>query len=141
VSYELAMERAGAEVLLYKEFGSYQGDWLAKVIYEGKQMWINGSYGSCSGCDSFQAEFDNCSHDCDGNGGDYYNPVHSNRFYKCNRCMEILEKLIEFGLNYINNYAFTQEEMENKLNKDSDYSDDKEIYEYIIKNAITEKVS
>lgn len=141
MGYNFAMEQAGADVLLFKEFGSYQGDWLAKVIYEGKQMWIHGSYGSCSGCDSYQAEFDSgCNHDCP-EGGSYYDPIHTNRFYKCNRCMEILEKLIEFGLNYINNNAFTQEELENKFNKDRDWSDEKEMYDYIIKNAITEKVS
>jgi hypothetical protein len=140
VSYELAIERAGAEVLLFKEFGSYQGDWLAKVVYEGKQMWIHGSYGSCSGCDAFQSEFDNCSHDCDGDGGDYYNPLYSNIFYKCNTCFEILERLIDFGKQYIYNNAHTQEELVAQF-KAKDWGDYEEMCDFITKNAITEKVS
>lgn len=58
MSYEQAMQAAGAEVILFEEFGSYQGDWFALVSYEGKKGWVHGSYGSCSGCDAFQCEFD-----------------------------------------------------------------------------------
>lgn len=56
-SYKGALEAAGAKVLQFESFGSYQGEWWAKVEYQGKTGWINGSYGSCSGCDSFEAEF------------------------------------------------------------------------------------
>ncbi len=55
--YQTALEAAGAKVLAYESFGSYQGDWLALVEYNGKTGYVSGSYGSCSGCDSFQAEF------------------------------------------------------------------------------------
>jgi len=51
------MEAAGAVVEIFEEFGSYQGEWWAKVSYGGKIGWVNGSYGSCSGCDAFEAEF------------------------------------------------------------------------------------
>ncbi len=51
--YREALEAAGAKVEAFEEFGSYQGDWWAKT----DKGWINGSYGSCSGCDAFQAEF------------------------------------------------------------------------------------
>lgn len=57
-SYEGAMRAAGAEILAFKEFGSYQGDWWAKVKFEDKLGWVHGSYGSCSGCDALQSEFD-----------------------------------------------------------------------------------
>ena len=30
---------------------------LGKGTYKGEQGWISGSYGSCSGCDAFEAEF------------------------------------------------------------------------------------
>lgn len=55
--YVRALEAAGAEILAFEEFGSDQGDWWAKVVYRGQTGWINGSYGSCSGCDAFQSEF------------------------------------------------------------------------------------
>ena len=55
--YQRAMEAAGASVPAFAEFGSYQGDWWAVVIYEGKVGYVNGSYGSCSGCDAFECEF------------------------------------------------------------------------------------
>jgi hypothetical protein len=56
MSYREALEAAGAEVLAFKEFGSYQGDWIAKVSYEGDTFFIRDYYGSCSGCDAFEAE-------------------------------------------------------------------------------------
>lgn len=57
-SYEGALEAAGAVVHAFQEFGSYQGDWWARVTYEGVTGWVRGCYGSCSGCDSLQSEFD-----------------------------------------------------------------------------------
>lgn len=57
MSYELTLKKAGAEILLYESFGSYQGDWWAKVKYNGIVGWVHGSYGSCSGCDSYEATF------------------------------------------------------------------------------------
>jgi hypothetical protein len=54
--YQWALEEAGATVHLFQEFGSYQGNWYAKVTHNGKTGWIKDSYGSCSGCDSFHAE-------------------------------------------------------------------------------------
>lgn len=57
MSYQKCIELAGAEILKFKYFGSYQGDWWAKVKYEGQIGWVHGSYGSCSGCDAFEAEF------------------------------------------------------------------------------------
>lgn len=51
------MEAAGATVLTMEHFGSYQGDWWAKVLYNGTTGWVHGCFGSCSGCDAFEAEF------------------------------------------------------------------------------------
>lgn len=58
MGYTEALAAAGATVLDYKEFGSYQGDWAAHVEYSGTRSIVTGSFGSCSGCDSFQAVFD-----------------------------------------------------------------------------------
>ncbi len=55
--YTDALEYAGAEIHAYEEFGSYQGEWWALVTYNGETGWINGDYGSCSGCDAFEASF------------------------------------------------------------------------------------
>jgi hypothetical protein len=64
MSYDVAMEAAGAKIHVYESFGSYQGDWWAKVtLPDGRTGWVNGSYGSCSGCDAFEAEFDYGSDD------------------------------------------------------------------------------
>jgi hypothetical protein len=53
MGYREALEAAGAKVLDYKAFGDYQGTWIA-ITDKGV---IVGSYGSCSGCDAFEAEF------------------------------------------------------------------------------------
>jgi hypothetical protein len=65
MSYETALEAAGAVVHDFQSFGSYQGDWLAKVTYQGVTGFVRGSYGSCSGCDSFEAEFGYHQEGCD----------------------------------------------------------------------------
>lgn len=57
-SYEDILHRIYDEVLFYNEYGSYQGDWLAKVKKGDEEFWLWGWYGSCSGCDWFQAEAD-----------------------------------------------------------------------------------
>jgi hypothetical protein len=55
--YEGAMEAAGAEVHTSESFGDYQGTVWAKVTYLGVTGWVSYSYGSCSGCDSYQGTF------------------------------------------------------------------------------------
>lgn len=55
--YIRAIQAAGAVVLAEERFGSYQGDWWAKVLWNGQVGWVHGAYGSCSGCDSFEASF------------------------------------------------------------------------------------
>jgi hypothetical protein len=54
--YDDALRAAGAEVLAYKYFGSYQGDWIAHVRYGGETFYISDCYGSCSACDALQAD-------------------------------------------------------------------------------------
>lgn len=56
-NYRMALVAAGAEIIAYKEVGSYQGDWCAICDYKGKRIAVMGCYGSCSGCDAFQADF------------------------------------------------------------------------------------
>jgi hypothetical protein len=39
MSYIKALEQAGAKVLAEKRFGSYQGDWVVKLSYNGASGW------------------------------------------------------------------------------------------------------
>lgn len=55
MSYMDALEAAGAKVIRYEYFGDYQGTILAEVEYDGRRGYVDISYGSCSGCDSYQA--------------------------------------------------------------------------------------
>lgn len=54
-SYAACLRAAGAVVLDYHEFGDYQGEWFAHVIWNGRDGWVCGHFGSCFGCDVLQA--------------------------------------------------------------------------------------
>lgn len=58
MGYQQALTAAGAVVIDTKYAGSYQGTWGSVVEYNGKRGLVTGAFGSCSVCDSFQAEFD-----------------------------------------------------------------------------------
>lgn len=56
--YKAALAAAGATPLAYEQFGSYQGSWWAECeLPNGEIVYVNGGFGSCSGCDAFEAEF------------------------------------------------------------------------------------
>lgn len=56
MSYQQALEATGVKVLAFEETGDYQGTWFA--LTDNKEFPIViGDYGSCSGCDAFEAEF------------------------------------------------------------------------------------
>jgi hypothetical protein len=56
--YESALWATGVAVLGWEQFGSYQGDWFALILFpNGEKYFIHDYYGSCSGCDAFEAEF------------------------------------------------------------------------------------
>lgn len=57
-SYEVIAWARGETVIGYWQFGSYQGEWvLVSRTSDGKSYKIyKGYYGSCSGCDSYEAE-------------------------------------------------------------------------------------
>lgn len=87
MSYQEALEAAGATVEIYKEFGSYQGEWVAKI---GSDKWVLGSYGSCSGCDAFEQEFD----------------------YSDTKKPDYQERLASFGKSYLDSSYTTKELIE-----------------------------
>lgn len=100
--YRLALEAAGAEVLSFSSFGSYQGDWWALVEYNGVKGYVTGSYGSCSGCDAFSADFGSLYHWTEGDYNGNMHDVFNNSFENCNQCNVIIERLKEFGKSYLN---------------------------------------
>lgn len=53
--YEVVAFARGQDVVLYQEFGSYQGEWLLMARDPEQYYVYKGYYGSCSGCDSFEA--------------------------------------------------------------------------------------
>ena len=116
MSYEEALQAAGAEVMEFEQFGSYQGDWWAKVRYKGELGWAQGSYGSCSGCDAFAAEFGLAEGDCVEHA---YNHKDD-----CLECQEVkkkyAEKLADFGRGYLGG-LLTQEKAEEEAARNLDW--------------------
>jgi hypothetical protein len=55
--YEVIAWVNSQTVIYYQEFGSYQGEWLLVSKGHDNYFIYKGSFGSCSGCDSFEAEF------------------------------------------------------------------------------------
>lgn len=111
MGYSEALEAAGAEVKAFREFGSYQGDWFAKVAYQGREFWVHGSYGSCSGCDAFLAEFDfDGREECEEHR--WYYPKET--VVSCTACAEKKadydRRMVEFGKGYLTSGEMTQEE-------------------------------
>jgi uncharacterized protein DUF6745 len=54
--YAIVAWARGHEVLYYREFGSYQGEWFMLSFCKGEYYLWKGSFGSCSGCDDFEAD-------------------------------------------------------------------------------------
>ena len=119
MSYEEAMQAAGAEVLEFMQFGSYQGDWWAKVRYKDELGWAQGSYGSCSGCDAFEAEFGWADADCEEHK--------YNHKADCPDCQEAKkkydERLADFGRGYLDG-LLTQEMAEKEASRNLDWDSD-----------------
>ena len=89
MSYEQSLVAAGAQVLAFESFGDWQGSWVALVDYRGERGWVQGSFGSCSECDSFQAEF----------GWDWIDEERD----------DYLQRLASFGESYLGGLQTTQQ--------------------------------
>jgi hypothetical protein len=83
MSYHDSLIAAGAKVFEFEEFGDYQGTWYALVEYKGQKGLVKGYYGSCSGCDAFESEFEEFG---------FYNKRDKNEYN---------ERLKEFGESYL----------------------------------------
>ena len=137
ISYQFTLEKAGAEVHCFKHFGSYQGDWWAKVTYQDKTFWVHGYYGSCSGCDAFEAEFGNSEPHCSDHEYCYDEKIYA----ECPECLKALaaedEKKAAFGLEYLDTFGMSQEEAERRAGENIEWdSDAHEMVDFIKANAI-----
>lgn len=114
MGYREALEAAGATVHQFEHFGSYQGTWLAQVTYDNQNGWIEGAYGSCSVCDSFQAEFD----------------------WDADTKADYKERLAEFGRGYLHGLVTTEHLVgiyKKKCEVSYAWEDDKEILAWLEK--------
>lgn len=131
MSYQEALEAAGATIKEFKEFGSYQGTWMAHL---DNGNLVEGYYGSCSGCDSFLSEFDFQSHEHTDN--EYFNPLYNRESLKddCEKCQDFKKRFQEFGQNYLTAAVPLSQVVkcyEEKCKDEYCYSDDKEILEWL----------
>lgn len=129
MGYADALEAAGAVVHDYARFGDYQGTWIAKVTYNNTTGYVFGSYGSCSGCDSFQAEFDYVNRQCDEHQWDFDGKP------DCEACKEAKARydaaLSAFGASYLTGEDFTQTEAENYAKGLIEWGDGAEMLEWL----------
>jgi len=133
MSYQETLKMAGAEVLTFKKFGSYQGDWWAKVNYQGETGWVHGSFGSCSGCDAFEAEFWAEGHYEDEENYEGYHDYYDLKD-GCVKCNELRVKLIEFGKGYLDG-IINQEDAERIASENLEWDmDAQEMVDFIKSN-------
>jgi hypothetical protein len=109
MGYRESLEAAGAKVVTFRNFGDWEGSWWALVMYNGETGWASGGFGSCSGCDAFESEFDTR----------YWNKKgHDNPEYR--------EALVKFGRSYLD-HLMTQEEAELDAEADADWDLDADL--------------
>jgi glutaredoxin len=113
------------------------------VRYDGKVGWVTGSYGSCSGCDAFEGEFDYATHDVDeGDEFERYEVQHDpmdEGFYEgCDQCVDLKKRLIEFGKSYLDN-IMSQEEAEKEAEANDEWDTEaQEMIQFIKDHAVKE---
>lgn len=140
MGYSETLEAAGAKVLDYKEFGNYQGDWAALVEYKGEKGIVFGSYGSCSGCDAFQAEFDFSDEAPIEKDGKYYKTYWDDEEISKSEFDEGIanynKRLHDFGMDYLTAPLATKDTIEKNIAalKEDDWFDDekKEMYDWCL---------
>ena len=134
-NYEMALRFAGAKVIAYEEFGSYQGDWFAKVEYKNQIAWVWGRYGSCSGCDAFEADlgYGNEHEHADGKYISTYN-FEKDQLDDCVECQSLKAKIVKFGLPYLDD-LLTFEDIFVKASEDIEWDmEAKEMIDWLNKN-------
>jgi len=85
MAHEEALKLAGFEVHAFAEFGSYQGDFLAKITYKGRDGYIHDYFGSCSFCDALEAELEASNAHCQ---------KHKYIHFDCDECRQAREVVL-----------------------------------------------
>jgi hypothetical protein len=124
MSYYDALQAAGATVHAFEQFGSYQGHWIAKVTWKGETGWIYDCYGSCSGCDAYEAEIGYPNDGCDEH--EYNHEAQQSCSLCANQKKANAQKLADFGKRYLDDMLLTQEQIEEKCKLDDSYHDDED---------------
>ena len=138
MSYRLALEKAGVVVKEYTTFGSYQGTWIA-LLEDGRI--VEGSYGSCSGCDAWDGEFGYYEGEIIEHDGKYYR---ENRYWDEDEeitkeeaeaeTQKYWDRVAAFGQSYLNGAESFEEVINRYIQKCNDeyaWEDDKEILEWL----------
>lgn len=119
MGYSSALRAAGADVIDFKQIGSYQGTWGAICDFQGQRVLVTGYYGSCSGCDAFEAQFgymdDSPIQDEDGK---YYTNWYKDEEITKETHDAIIEKskqeLADFGMSYLR-YPMTKDDVVKRI--------------------------
>lgn len=129
--YDGCLVSAGATVHRFSRFGSYQGDWLAEVtLPDGRYGFIHGYYGSCSGCDSFEAEIGYDFHTCEGDPDIKRKYRAANeKIPGCKLCEIYHEKKRAFGEGYFSNLTSKEATL---LELQHDSSDAREMLAWVV---------
>jgi len=111
MGYNEALEAAGATVHDSEYFGSYQGEALADVTYEGRRGILSFGFGSCSCCDSWEAfEGYGDQTKCKAHTYDY-----SDDPKRCVLCITALalweSRVADFGRDMLNGLMYTDDEL------------------------------
>ena len=120
MGYAHALRTAGAEVVDFKEIGSYQGTWGAVVDFQGQRSLVTGYYGSCSVCDAYQANFGWSSDEpyYDNESDKYYTDRWMEIEITKEKAEEISQKhrqeLIDFAMSYLRN-PMTKEDVKKRI--------------------------
>jgi hypothetical protein len=136
MGYKQAIEATGVKVKEFEMFGSYQGDWIA-LLEDGRV--ITGSYGSCSGCDAFEAEFGYSDEPQERDGKyykDYGDEISKEEYDRL--LSEYNQKLCRFGQHYTVDAESLQDTINRYERKCADeyaWDDDKQILDWLKKKA------
>ena len=140
MSYESALRAAGAKVLEFEYFGSYQGDWYALVEYNHEIGWICGSYGSCSGCDAFEGEFGYVGTETVGEM--YWDRESGDMVAATEKSVAVVkEHLAAFGKTYLD-CLMTQRETEQVTRNNHDWDEGaRDAHEFVKAHSIKNRVN
>lgn len=125
--YAEALKAAGAEVLGFEMAGDYQGSWVALLRVGGGLKALTGYYGSCSGCDAYQAEFGFDSHVVVDHGGaeTWHEPEDPDRFVAgCAQCEGWRQKLAAFGAMYLADAAAPSTVLDTLVREANEFEDE-----------------